>query len=61
MENLTLEQALFLIKEINIKVRNQYYTDKEAIEEIVKTFELFGIDCGARSDKTPLYYILTEE
>ena len=59
MDNLTLEQMLFIIKEINIKIKSQYYTDREAIEEIVKIFGLYGIDCGFRS-KPPEYYTIRE-
>ena len=58
--DLTLSDAQQLIKDINIKIRSQYYTEKEAIEEIVKIFALYGIDCGFRS-KSPSFYIINEE
>ena len=61
MKEMPLEKALTLTELIHSVVRSPYNTDKEAMEEIVKIFEMYGIRCGARSNKTPKYYILTDE
>ncbi|MBQ8541271.1 MAG: hypothetical protein IJ435_07330 [Clostridia bacterium] len=61
MDKMNLEQAQFLIKLIHSVVRSPYNTDKEAIEEIVKIFEMYDMKCGLRSHKFPQFFIHREE
>lgn len=58
---MNLKDALFLIELIHSVVRSPYNTDAEALKEIVGIFEGYGMTCGMRSNKSPEYYILTEE
>lgn len=60
MSELTYEEAMRLIKLINLTVRNNYLNDQGAMEEIVGIFEAYGIDCGNRSEKHEPFYVLRD-
>lgn len=59
MEEMNIEDAKYMINLIHGIVRNNYYDDKEAMMEIVKIFEHYGMNCGTRRT-APQVLILTE-
>ena len=61
MDKMNPEQAEFMMELIYSVVKSPYNTDKDAIEEIVRIFETYGMRCGIRSNKAPKYFVLTEE
>ncbi len=52
-----LALCLEILRDLKKIVRNGYYNDNEAMEEIVKVFNTHGIDCGRRNPLESVFLI----